>query len=105
MNGPAELMNRLLCSAIRNRRVVTFYYDGGRRTVEPFCHGASQAGHDLLRGYQTAGFSRSGAPHAWKMFRVEELSGLAMTDQVFRDTRAEYDPDREEKMATIYCRI
>lgn len=98
-------MNPLLCSAIRNRRVVTFYYDGGRRTVEPYCHGASEAGHDLLRGYQIAGFSKSGTPHGWKMFRVEELSGLAITDQVFAANRPEYDPHREEKMATIYCRI
>lgn len=98
-------MNQFLCSAIRNQRVVTFYYDGGRRTVEPYCHGVGEAGHELLRGYQTAGFSRSGASHGWKMFRVEELSGLAMTDKVFAGTRPEYDPQREEKMVTIYCRI
>ena len=98
-------MNPLLCSAIRHRRVITFYYDGGRRTVEPYCHGASEAGHDLLRGYQTAGYSSSGAPQGWKMFRLDEFSGLAMTDEVFAATRPEYDPSREEKMATIYCRV
>jgi hypothetical protein len=98
-------MNVVLCTAIRSRRVVTFYYDGGRRTVEPYCYGASGAGHDLLRGYQTAGYSRSGASRGWKMFRVEELSGLAMTDEVFAAIRPEYDPKREEKMATIYCRV
>lgn len=98
-------MNSLLCSAIRNRRVVTFYYDGGRRTVEPYCHGASEAGHDLLRGYQTAGYSRSGVTQGWKMFRLDELTGLAMTDEVFVNIRPEYDPRREEKMTTIYCRV
>jgi hypothetical protein len=98
-------MNEVLCAAIRSRRVVTFYYDGGRRIVEPYCYGASGAGHELLRGYQTAGYSRSGAPQGWKMFRIAELSGLALTDEVFANTRAEYDPCREEKIATIYCRI
>ena len=98
-------MNPLVCSAIRHRRLVTFYYDGGRRIVEPYCHGASATGHDLLRGYQTAGYSRSGAPEGWKMFRLDELSGLAMTDEVFAPTRPEYDASREEKMATIYCRV
>jgi hypothetical protein len=97
--------NPLLCSAIRHWRVITFYYDGGRRTVEPYIHGSSAAGHDLLSGYQTAGYSRSGAPAGWKTFRLDELSGLAMTDQVFAATRPEYDPGREEKMATIYCRV
>jgi predicted DNA-binding transcriptional regulator YafY len=98
-------MNPFLCSAIRNRRVITFYYDGGRRIVEPYCHGASETGHDLLRGFQTAGYSRSGTPQGWKMFRLDELSGLAMTDEVFASNRPEYDPSREEKMAKIYCRI
>ena len=98
-------MNPLLCSAIRNRRIVTFYYDGGRRTVEPYCHGASEAGHDLLRGYQTAGYSKSGMSFGWKMFRLDELSGSAMTDEVFANTRPEYDPCREDKMTTIYYRI
>ena len=99
------VMNLLLCSAIRSRRLVTFSYDGGRRTVEPYCHGASEVGHELLRGYQTAGYSRSGVSQGWKMFRLEELSGLAMTSEVFADTRPEYDPMREEKMATVFCRI
>ena len=98
-------MNAVLCTAIRSRRIVTFYYDGGRRSVEPYCYGASGAGHELLRGYQTAGYSRSGAPHGWKMFRVADLSGLAITDEVFAINRPEYDADREEKMATIFCRV
>ena len=98
-------MNSLLCSAIRHRRLITFYYDGGRRIVEPYCHGSTETGHELLRGFQTAGFSRSGATHGWKMFRVDQVAGLALSDQVFRDIRPEYDPEREEKMFTIYCRI
>jgi hypothetical protein len=98
-------MNPLLCSAIRNRRVITFHYDGGRRRVEPYCHGASEAGHELLRGYQTAGYSKSGAGVGWKMFRLDRLSFLTMTDEVFADTRPDYDASREEKMSTIYCRI
>ena len=100
-----SLVNPLLCSAIRHRRLITFYYDGGRRTVEPYSHGSSAAGHDLLSGYQTAGHSTSGTPLGWKMFRLDELSGLAMTDQVFAENRPEYDPSRDDKMATIYCRI
>jgi hypothetical protein len=39
------------------------------------------------------------------MFRLDELSGLAMTDEVFTTNRPGYDAEREEKMATIYCRV
>lgn len=35
-------MNALLCRAIRERRIVRFYYDGGIRDVEPHCHGCSK---------------------------------------------------------------
>jgi hypothetical protein len=97
-------MNSLLCTAIGSRRIVTFYYDGGRRVVEPYCHGSSEAGFDLLRGFQTAGHSSSGATSGWKMFRIEGVSGLAMTDTLF-SARAEYDRGREDKIATIYCSI
>jgi hypothetical protein len=99
------VMNQLVCSAIRHRRAITFHYDGGRRLVEPYSHGASAAGHDLLRGYQLAGHSRSGLPEGWKTFRLDELSDLAMTDEVFAGDRPEYDPSREDMMATIYCRV
>ena len=58
-----------------------------------------------MRGYQIAGVSKSGAHSGWKMFRLDDLSGLAMTGEVFEITRPEYDPSREDKMATIYCRI
>ena len=44
-------------------------------------------------------------PQGWKMFRLDGLSGLAMTDDAFADIRPEYDPGREEKMTTIYCRV
>ena len=84
---------------------MTFYYDGGRRIVEPYCYGVGKSGFELLRAYQAAGFSRSGTPQGWKMFRVEELSGLAMTEEVFEETRSEYDSTREDKMDTVYCRI
>jgi hypothetical protein len=85
--------------------MITFHYDGGRRSLEPYCHGASEDGHDLLRGYQTGGYSRSGAPQGWKMFRVDEVSGLALTQEVFSTIRSEYDPCREDKMAVVYCRV
>jgi len=50
-------MNLEICAAIRTRSVIQFYYDGGLRTVEPHCHGVSKDGNELLRGYQTGGYS------------------------------------------------
>ena len=55
-------MNSISCSAIRSRNVIRFFYDGGSRTAEPFCHGASRAGNDFLRVYQIGGHCESGNP-------------------------------------------
>ena len=65
-------MNHLLCDAIREMKAIRFHYDGGYRTVEPHCHGASDDGEELLRGYQTGGFSQSDQSQGWKLFKVDE---------------------------------
>ena len=95
-------MNTILCQAISERRVVRFYYDGGVRDVEPNCHGCSKDDNDLLRGYQVGGYSSSGDSIAWKMFRLDRMSGLVTTAATFRGPRPEYDPN-DNSMATVYC--
>jgi hypothetical protein len=69
-------MNTQICEAIKARAVVNFYYDGGMRIVEPHCHGISKDNNELLRGYQTEGYSQSGNPVGWKLFSVGKISSL-----------------------------
>lgn len=97
-------MNSTICSAIRSRHVIRFFYDGGSRTAEPFCHGESRDGNALLRAYQTAGYSQSGQPVGWKLFRLDGVSSLAVTDETFSGARPDYNPE-DPAMVTIYCRI
>ena len=97
-------MNAALCQAIRECRVVRFFYEGGVRDVEPHCHGCSKDSNDLLRGYQIGGYSSSGDPVAWKMFRLDRLSGLSITEKTFSGPRPEFDR-HDDAMATIYCSL
>jgi hypothetical protein len=85
-----------LCRAIGDRLIVRFEYGGGLRTVEPYCHGWSRAGVELLRGYQTFGFSSSGESAGWKTFHVARISALRTTDAAFTPR-----PDYERDDATI----
>lgn len=39
-----------ICEAIKEHKIMRFWYNGGFRTVEPFCYGRSTAGNDVLRG-------------------------------------------------------
>lgn len=62
-------MNHKICSAIRQQRLICFYYNGGYRTVESLCHGVTKNGIELLRAYQVKGHSESGNPAGWKYNR------------------------------------
>lgn len=95
-------MLQAICDAIHKRRRLRFTYGGGSRVVEPYVYGASET-HALLRAYQTAGFSAS-RERGWKLFRVEEITDLAVLDKRFDEPRAGYmrnDPCFE----IVYCEI
>ena len=80
-------MNSVLCKAILEKKVIRFYYDGGYRLAEPHCYGISKDGNELLRAYQTCGYSESNNPVGWKLFRLDELSNLSTTEDSFSSSR------------------
>ncbi|MGC1122061.1 MAG: hypothetical protein WBA22_13305 [Candidatus Methanofastidiosia archaeon] len=96
-------MNSALCSAIHQKLLLTFVY-GGPRTAEPYCYGVSAAGKEVLRAYQVEGYSESDKPQGWKLFRVEKMMNLHVSDIFFAGTRPEYNP-RDPTMEVIYCSI
>jgi hypothetical protein len=84
---------------------MSFYYRGGIRFVEPFCYGLHKgSGNEVLRGYQVGGFSEFGEPFGWKLYPVDEISKLVITDDNFRGDRKNYDPD-DPMMRKIICKI
>jgi hypothetical protein len=94
----------VICDAINNRDVLSFYYDGGIRIVEPFCYGISTAGNPVLRGYQIDGYSSSGNPIGWKLFKVSEMSDISLTGNKFTDIRPHYNPT-DKSMYRIICNV
>ncbi|MGH7185276.1 MAG: WYL domain-containing protein [Pseudomonadota bacterium] len=81
-------MRQEITKAIHERRRVRFSYGGGERVVEPYVFGACET-HELLRAYQVSGFSPS-RERGWKLFRVEEISGLAVLDERFEEPQPGY---------------
>ena len=97
-------MNPTICFAIKSQRVIRISYDGGLRTVEPYCHGVSIAGFDLLRAYQTSGYSASRQSIEWKLIYVNQIQSLALTEVLFSGRRRGYNPN-DSAMARTYCCI
>jgi hypothetical protein len=50
-------MNEIICNAIESNRIREFYYNAGYRTAEQYCYGISRKGNELLRAFQTGGYS------------------------------------------------
>ncbi len=97
-------MNPLICEAIHARKLIYFYYGGGYRTVEPFCHGISTAGNEVLRAYQVGGYSRSRRFGGWRLFRVAKILYLQTTEQEFEGYREDYNP-KDPQMVEICCQV
>jgi hypothetical protein len=91
-----------LCQAIQSRWAIKFIYDGCFRLAEPYLAGSAKSGKRLLRAYQLAGQSQSGQPQGWKLFDIDEMTGIVVTDQPFI-LRPEYNPN-DRAMYSIYCR-
>jgi len=97
-------VNQVICEAIAGRNVLQFQYAGGLRTVEPYRHGRSTAGHEVLRGYQIAGYSASRRPSGWKLFQVDRMTDLQVTRATFPHNRPGYQP-RDRSMIHVHCQV
>lgn len=82
-------MLQTIVNAIKNKRVLSFNYDGHGRVVEPHAVGVSMAGNLVLRCYQTAGTHvRWG--HDWNLCTLEKIQNLSETGDSFHGARPGY---------------
>ena len=96
----------LICSAIRSRRVIEFYYYGSSRTTEPFCMGTLLSRHDniSLLCYRTGGTGDMHGDFGWKIYRLSEMKKIRVLERQFNGIRDDYD-SRKAGMVTVYCSV
>ncbi len=93
-----------LCEAIRTRRLLSLSYRGRRRLVEPYSHGQSSDGREILVAFQCSGESSSGQQAGWKAFVVADLEDIEPLDVPFLSSRDDYRPGGHSKnLATVHC--
>lgn len=85
MSAPVDV-ERVLCEAIEQLRLVTFTLDGHRRIAEPHDYGVISGKRRLLF-YQIAGTSRSGRPTPWRWADLDKISDIELLGRHFAGPR------------------
>lgn len=97
-------MSSELAAAVRERRVITFWYNGLSRTAEPHTYGLHKStGHEVLSCFQTAGFSNSGELPGWRLYLLSEIQSLSITSSIYSRARPGYNPN-DSRMQIIFAR-
>ena len=87
----------LVCQAIKQHVCLEVDFGGRRRILEPYCHGVSTAGTEVVRAVQVGdGFG--------KLWTVSEMSRLALSEEHFEPNDPRYNPD-DSAMKRVICRI
>jgi hypothetical protein len=92
------------CEAIANARRLALTYAGHDRVVEVHVAGYARQGEPLMRAWQVRGGSESGEPVGWKMFRIEDVTAMRLTDERSRAPRPDYEPN-DPAIVRIVCQI
>jgi hypothetical protein len=85
MKVPDPRIDRLLRSAIKQKRLIQFVFRGKLRIVEPHDYGIYK-GQIKLFGYQIGGLSSEPIPN-WRWAVVNEISHLRLLKQTFPGRR------------------
>lgn len=84
--------------------VLQLRYDGYTRDVEVHAVGLTKEGNAVMRVWQIAGGSVSNEPIGWKMLRLDEAAGAAVTNQKSAASRPGYRPG-DKAMQVIRCQL
>jgi hypothetical protein len=105
LEGPTGLSAEVgaICEAIQTHLRLKFLYGGKRRLVEPYCHGTSTTGAEVLRAVQVGSRSKRSSPGVGKLWLVAEMSDLTLAEP-FSPSDPNYKPN-DRAMKIVHCRI
>jgi hypothetical protein len=95
--------DRLILTAIHEKRLLRFLYSNEPRIAEPQDYGM-QKGMVSLFTYQVGGKSSSGRLPDWRKFVVQKISRLELLDQSFAGSRA-VPTHKHQKWDVLFARV
>jgi len=72
-----------LTSAVINREIVAFTYDGLERVVQPATYGVTTTQKLTLRGCQVGGQTRRNTTPCWELYTESKMVGATASGQTF----------------------
>jgi len=86
---------RVIRRAIDSRAVISFYYMGEKKVVEPFTLGIhATTGAHVLKSYKSELFQLKDAAANWELLEVEKMERISATPVRAKSIRLGYDvPD------------
>jgi predicted DNA-binding transcriptional regulator YafY len=97
-------MENIIKKAIQNKHLLEFMYKDELRVVEPYTFGVSKKGNDILSAYQIDGSSSSSSDLGWRLFTLDKIDDIKLSDNCFDVVRSEYNPD-DSRMSQIYFTV
>lgn len=93
-----------ICTAINDRKLLSFDYENLNRVVEPFTLGKTGKDNDVLSAYQVSGEAHRSTVPCWGLFNLNKISNLEVLSENFSANREKYRRD-DSRMHNIYCQI
>jgi predicted DNA-binding transcriptional regulator YafY len=104
LKAEGKLSFPIACEAIKTAKRLELRYDGHTRVVEVHAVGVSKDGHSIMRAWQVRGGSSGNKAIPWKLFRLDEATGLQIIDEKSEAPRDGYKRG-DRAMARIVCEL
>jgi hypothetical protein len=99
-----EMYVKSACEALQSGMCLEIKYDGYTRLVEVHAVGYTEEGNPIMRVWQVSGGSVSGERIGWKLLRLDETLGAAVSSQQSKAPRSGYKPG-DKAMKRILCQL
>ena len=93
-----------VCTAIAEGRFLQFRYNGMWRMVYPCAHGWLPTDNEALRAHEVSLSCGQLRVAPGKLFRLDQMSGVTVTDQRFEDPPPGYRRG-DRGMLRIHCQL
>lgn len=96
--------DRVIRTAIAEKRMIRFTMDGRERIGEPHDYGMRKGKSSLLI-WQVAGYSRSGRLPEWRWILLEKASNFELLDLTFAGGRGDDEQQKHSDWEEVWARV